>query len=55
MNPADMAPPHADVTRAARYLLLMRLAEQHPTQPHLLRLITTPPRTVRKTLENHTP
>ena len=46
-NPEFLPPPDADVTRAARYLLLMRLAEQHPTQPHLLRLITTPPRDLR--------
>jgi len=30
------------MTQAIRYLVLMKRAEQHPTQPHLVRLLPTP-------------
>lgn len=40
-EPARLNQPHADVARAARYLLLSERAINHPTRPGLLRLVET--------------
>lgn len=42
-KPELLGQAHADVARAARFLLLSQRAAQHPEQPGLLRLITPPP------------
>lgn len=46
------AQPAAEVARAAEYLVLRRMAEQHPHKPHLVRILHA---AQRPTLETTTP